>query len=183
MKIAFVAKAGAGKTTLARMLVEEYGFVRLSFAKQVKSFASSILSRPIDKKRDRRFLQMLGEGARASDSLIWIKWLSWSLAEADEEGQSVVVDDCRYLNEAQWLKSQGFVLIRVLGGGHEYNLPKNEANHESEVELEKIKVDYRLDATGKIEEAYKNLVQIISKIAESPKFDFYQLSRSKSMRA
>ena len=77
MKVAFIGKAGCGKTTLANHLVHSTNnFVKLSFATPLKWIAEYVLLRPINKEDplDRKFLQQLcTELGRARQKDIWIK--------------------------------------------------------------------------------------------------------------
>jgi hypothetical protein len=109
-------------------------------------------------------LQALGNGARGVDKSIWLRWLSYDLVAADEQGASVVVDDIRYLNEAEFLRGSGFVLIRLIG--RQYKLDKAAAEHVSETEMEKIECDHTLDASVSFEEEIKNLNKLLAKIEE-----------------
>jgi len=142
-------------------LVREYGFVRLSFAAKLKEFAESILIRPLDKDRDPRFLHMLGEGARFSDEAVWIRLLTWTLRRHEDAGvENFVLDDCRYLNEAQFLRREGFILIRLKGRSYKMNV--DAARHSSEVEQDKIKCDYELDASQPLGAVIKQLVRVLT---------------------
>jgi ABC-type molybdenum transport system ATPase subunit/photorepair protein PhrA len=48
-KLALVAKAGAGKTTLANMLIAEHGYVQLAFATKIKKMFRDLYGRDPDK--------------------------------------------------------------------------------------------------------------------------------------
>ena len=167
MKIAFVGKAGSGKTTLANYLVQKYDFTRLSFAKKVKQFGVAILLRGMKKNNPafRKFLQMLGEGARVVDPNIWIRWLDMELTEYDEAGVSVVIDDCRYKNEADFLRADGFVLVKVKG--RLARLPDELTKHVSEVELDEIECDCDFDNSQDLHIAAKQLDLLIGRLTNS----------------
>lgn len=158
VRIAFVAKAGAGKTTLAMLLVKHHGFTKLSFANVLKEFATNVLSRPLDKKRDRQFLQMMGEGARQSDVDVWIRWLHIQLQAYERASVTdFVVDDVRYVNEAEWLRKQGFIIVRLVG--RSYKMKAELAEHPSETKMAEIEADFEVDASGTVEEMWKNFVK------------------------
>jgi len=159
-----VGKAGSGKTTAARLLVEKYGFLQRGFATKLKEFAEAILLRDLEKPRDRRFLQLLGDGARLSDPLVWINWLSWYFFPTFE-GYDLVIDDCRYLNEGKYLKKHGFWLIRMEGRG--YNMAPENMDHVSEMEQEQIECDFELDSSGSVDECYSRLELILGVIRKT----------------
>jgi len=165
MKIAFVGKAGSGKTTLARALVKNFGFARLCFAKPLKEvFQHIVFWRPLNKSVDRRFLQILGDGARslvAKD--VWIRWFEFALREHEEAGvENLVVDDCRYLNEVQFLRDNGFVIVRLFGRG--YGFKGELGEHPSETELDDWTADYQVDSSGSVEQAWRQLVDLMRKM-------------------
>lgn len=161
MKIAFIGKAGSGKTTMSRLLINRFKFKRLSFAAPLKKIAQSIVFwRPLNKKTDRAFLQILGDGAREKiDMNVWIRRLEFSLRNLENEGANIVIDDCRYLNEAQFLKDNGFVTIKLFGRAYS-DTPK----HRSETELEQISADYKIDTGGTLTNSYKQLIQLLKRI-------------------
>lgn len=149
-----MAKAGAGKTTLSEYLVKNYGFKKLSFADALKEIAVKYFGMT---KKDRKLLQDLGAKMREINPDVWANIIKQKL----EYGQllHVVIDDCRYKNEAKMLKDFGFVLVRLVGRG--YELPEGEACHQSETEMAEIFCDYELDNSGSLEESYKKLDDII----------------------
>jgi len=168
LKVAFIGKAGCGKTTLSNHLVDSDKFIKLSFATPLKRIAEEILMRPIDKTDplDRKFLQQLGtEIGRARQKDIWIKHFDKSLQfemQMSEQGynwsSNFVVDDCRFLNEAEYLKSNGFIIIKITG--RQLDLGDN-AKHASEVEQDQIKADCEINNNGTLEETIEILDNIL----------------------
>jgi hypothetical protein len=58
---------GAGKTTVADLLVKDHGYSRLSFADPLRYLTTALIGRKIDKKHDRSTLQRVGGAARSTD--------------------------------------------------------------------------------------------------------------------
>jgi adenylate kinase family enzyme len=163
MKVAFVGKAGSGKTTLTNYLVNKHGFVKLSFATKIKEFASQILQEPVDKfnPAHRRFLQEFGLLAREVDPEIWIKWAKREIDILEKEGKNIAVDDCRYPNEGVFLRQKGFILIRLVGRAYDMEVALKQ--HKSETEMDKIQCDFELDATKPLEEETVDLESVIAR--------------------
>ena len=84
--IAFMGKAGTGKTTLAQMLSEHYGYDRLSIAEPIREVAQMAFGK-FDKQTKypqntlglarlisgRELLQEIGAALREMDSLFWLR--------------------------------------------------------------------------------------------------------------
>ena len=130
----------SGKTTMADVLVEEYGYTRLKFAKYLKQMVAMIVKAfgytearaefLIETRKDEVFEDLGCTLRHVMESLgtdwgrglirpdLWI--ILWK-AEADRlvrEGKRVVADDMRFMNEVQALKaipgSQTLMVIRPL---------------------------------------------------------------------
>jgi hypothetical protein len=67
VEIGFAGGMGAGKTTVADVLVKEHRYHRLSFADPIRYMCTTLLGRPIDKKHDRTTMQRIGGAGRAHD--------------------------------------------------------------------------------------------------------------------
>jgi len=138
-----------GKDSLADCLVDDHGFLRVSFAKKLKEAAKIIfgftdeqLTDPVLKETPDEFwgfsprfaLQGTGDGLRKHvDPLVWIK--AAFRFSPDEEAKDVVVSDVRYLNELNTVKEYGGVAVRM-----DREIEESEddelAKHVSEVELD-----------------------------------------------
>lgn len=87
-------------------------------------------------EKDAPLLQRIGAERRALDPQYWIKRLEFSIGNFSGIG---LITDCRYLNEAAWVKSQGGFLINVTRlneDGKPFVAPDRPADHPSEIELD-----------------------------------------------
>lgn len=124
--IAFTGLAGSGKSTAAAHLVNRYGYTRVRFAGPLKAMLAALGCTPdeIDGhlketpcdllcgKTPRQAMQWLGTefGRDMIGPDLWIR--AWKAALARTSGP-VVVDDCRFPNEAAAIRAAGGVMIRI----------------------------------------------------------------------
>lgn len=143
MRIAFCGPRATGKSTLADYLVERYGFAKRSLAAPIKQIVNGAPKDPHERhiylwdwaarlfpgmsmtaqakfvtetarmlsleKDPGRRAQLLGTDiGRALDDEVWIRYLLRGLPDGD-----VVVDDVRFENECEVLRTAGFVLVRL----------------------------------------------------------------------
>lgn len=106
--IAFLGRAGAGKTTGAVYLAHNFGYARASFATLLKQIAHQLWGEGADSDRDK--LQKLGVAVREIDSDAWANAL---FRDVSKMIGPVVIDDLRFPNEYWGLCQRGFVTIRV----------------------------------------------------------------------
>jgi dephospho-CoA kinase len=145
--IAFIGRAGAGKTTAAELLVKHFGYERLSFAAPLKVACGTSTNRTL--------LQDVGTGVRALHEDFWVNLFVATLhAEFPERA---VVDDCRFPNEVHRLKVEGFVIVRLWAdrGTRVARLRANgklqdeaQLEHISETELDGIPVKHAITNNG-----------------------------------
>lgn len=130
--IAFTGLAGSGKSTAAKHLVDRHGFTRIRFAGPLKDMMRALGLTEAEIEGDRKEIpcELLGgkspryamqtigtEWGRdmiASD--LWIRAFNAALTKVPE-GMPVVVDDCRFPNEADAIVAAGGVLVRVVRPG------------------------------------------------------------------
>jgi hypothetical protein len=125
--IAFTGRLQHGKTACAQVL-EAHGYKRLRFAEPMKDMLVAMgLTRQqveVDKeiplavlggKTPRQALQTIGTqwGRDMIDVNLWAHATSTRIRAQLNEGKSVVIDDCRFENEAIMLKAMGAVIVRV----------------------------------------------------------------------
>lgn len=131
--IALNGPAGAGKSTVAEILVTEHGFEAVAFAEPLYAGLSAMLDidqedlerrdtkeRPIDwlGKSPRELLQQLGTawGRERIHPEIWIRVMARRLRMLRQGGvdlSRLVITDVRFTNEAQFVKEQFGVIWHV----------------------------------------------------------------------
>jgi len=175
--IAFTGLIGSGKTTAAFRLIEEHNYRRIRFAGPLKdmTYAFGLSYEHIDGdlkekpcellggKTPREFMQLLGTefGRNLIDANIWIR--AWEHAVRQvPPGVGVVVDDCRFPNEADAVRrlSSKARIVRIIR--------KGQGTRQSHVsELQQFPVDSILENDDGIEELYKKVDGLASRVANS----------------
>jgi len=173
MRIGLIGKAGAGKSTIAKYLVENDGFIELAFADQIKDAVRAATSfidwvdfgkeevHPAIGKSFRQLCQTLGSewGQEKAHPDLWIMNLLHrmeTLLENPRYQDRFVVSDCRFVSEAQALRSRGFILIRVQNDQPFRDLG-DDAAHISENQMDAIKPDYTIWNVGDLNSLYSQV--------------------------
>lgn len=170
MIIGLTGYAQSGKDTVAKILVEKYGFVRVAFADKIRELLYEmdppvptgvgsekhvvglqnyvdIYGWDVSKQNPtvRSMLQNLGVGARTVfGEWFWIEQAMRGVSYED----NVVVTDVRFTNEAEFIKKyDNAQLWRVTRPGVEAV-----NNHVSESQMDNYKEDVHLLNTGTLDE-------------------------------
>lgn len=149
--VAFTGRAGSGKSTAAARLVKRHGYQRVRFTGPLKAMLAALgcTSEQIDGseketpcellggKTPRHAMQTLGSewGRDLIAPDLWIR--AWQAALAHVPvGVPVVVDDCRFPNEAAAIRAAGGVIVAIdrpgaegSAAGHvseQHDLPRDE---------------------------------------------------------
>lgn len=142
--IAFCGPKHSGKSTVgAHHLITHHGFKHQAFASSIKMMLEAIgvpyeclygdrKEEPLEllSGRSARYaMQKLGDewGRQQMHPAFWLNL--WKQRMKDFEGK-VVVDDLRYPNEHEVIKSLGGVVIRVQRHGYEYSTEHSSEMHE-----------------------------------------------------
>ena len=166
MIIGLTGYAQSGKDTVAKILVENYGFTRIAFADKIREFLyetnpmfDSIAGEPIfvkakvdrdgweDAKQSphiRRLLQNSGVAARKVFGEDF--WVKQALRGISFEG-NYVITDVRFENEADAIKFSGGYIWRIKRSGVDAV-----NNHVSEHEMDGYPVDQIFTNNGTIDD-------------------------------
>lgn len=168
--IAFLGYNHSGKSSAASALIE-HGFKRHSFADPLKSMLLSIgLTEEqlwgnkkevpcelLGGKTPRHAMKELGEswGRKSIDENLWIRiWRTTFPVNGD-----VVVDDLRYPDEAELIRSQNGTIVKIERPDIEPDL-----SHPSEQHIETIKPDHVIINDGSLESLYARVSMLRARI-------------------
>ncbi|MHA1277386.1 MAG: hypothetical protein ACTSQ8_09365 [Candidatus Helarchaeota archaeon] len=192
MKIAFIGRAGSGKTSAALYLYARYCFVKCSFADALKEEVMNKYQIPAymlykTKPPDvRKLLQKYGMDKRKENPKYWIEKLEQRIVRIIKQireyidffgmkgeldikdfiDQNFVIDDMRFLNEAEWAKKMGFYIVKLVRKG-EYEaagINDETKKHVSENEFEKIEHDYLIESSN-YSELFSKIDDLINSIS------------------
>lgn len=165
MIVGLTGYAQSGKDTLAQILVEDYGFVRIAFADKIREFLyevspmvgcspSGYLKDLVDlvgwdeakqEPQVRRLMQDLGVGARKVFGEDF--WVQAAFSDV-RHSQKIVVTDVRFQNEADWIKKFEYSYV--------WRVKRNGVgavnSHVSESQMDGYPVDQIFTNNGSIEE-------------------------------
>lgn len=110
MKVAICGKMASGKTTIADLLSTQTKFNKYSLGGKVKEVAYDLFGMDPDFK-NRHLLQQIGMKMREIEPDVWIEAVMLQVSR--DEASHAVVDDVRFVNEAQKFKDKGWTLIKL----------------------------------------------------------------------
>lgn len=175
--IAFYGKRRSGKDAAA-MILKNMGFLtyQASFGKHLKGhFHATFPDIPMEPKPVEELIKY-GQAMREIDPDVWVKKLKDELEHIRAFGnhrRSLVNTDCRQQNEYEFLKSQGFVFVRVdtlksiriarmidLGE----TVSQEYINGETEITLESFEPDYVITNNGTPKDFANEITELVYKI-------------------
>ena len=195
MIIGLVGFIGAGKGTVRDILVREHGYHGFAFADALKDAVSTIFTWPRgllegDSNASRAFRERVDPwwshklGYEVTPRLILQKmgteacrhgiadniWIA-ALEKRIHGYEDVVISDCRFPNELDFVRSAGGVIVRVKRG-EEPSLEEQMKMHISETAWNSVVPDYVIDNDGTLQEL-KDKIKLILTVEEKPTTIFH----------
>lgn len=183
--IALMGPSGCGKTTLANQLIDQYQFNRKPFAGPLKRMLAQFLAtQEPDHTKIQRMLygdlkeqpteyfcgrspryamQTLGtEWRDLIDTNLWVNAWERDIINLWKSYRcKIVVDDMRFIHEAERVRSLGGKIIRIFRPG--YNITYT---HISEAEFVKIEPDFVIHNNGSVESMFSKVIAWIENESE-----------------
>ena len=169
------ARCGKDTAFLAiKEIFEENSIERVAFADALKEECLEFLQKhtglstftSVDREKEmiRPFLVAYGTNIRRElDPNCWIKSIEGKI-DKDKSTDLFVVTDTRYINEAEWIKSRGGMLIHINRDGinpankeEEFNSPKLASSADITIDMPTFKNEYRKKCKDIIKKQLENL--------------------------
>ncbi len=166
--IGLTAPAGSGKDTVFDIideLMDSKTVVRVAFGDAVKEEVAeqhgvSVEEVEENKEAFRNALQQWGtEHRRKKDPRYWIKQVETEVKMLRDNADLVVITDVRFLNEAEYIKSLGGDIIKIVPSSS-HKLIK-EYEHASETESSYISPDWLLPNSGSLKQLAESVAFLL----------------------
>lgn len=174
MKVICISgKAGHGKDTAARFLKDqlELGENRVlitHYGDLVKYVCKTFFNWDGQKNEaGREMLQTIGTDIiRNEDPDYWVRFVADMLGFFESAWDYVLIPDCRFLNEIEYLINSGFHVthMRIIRDNYVSNMPEEQQNHISETALDDYQPDIYVHNSGYLGEFYDNLLMAMDEL-------------------
>ena len=170
MLIALTGRARSGKDTAGRFFCSTYGFTQYAFADPIRAglrAALGLTDWDFQHEKDvpnyhygkspRQLMQLFGTefGRALVHPDIWLMRAQVAMYTA----KNLVITDCRFDNEAAWVRKNGGYVIRITRN----NAPQVSA-HVSEDGVSEKLIDFKIENNGALEDLYGSLDSVYSEL-------------------
>lgn len=165
--IALVGKKRSGKTTAATFIRNNHPGLayRDSFARPIKEHVERIFG-PLDetpKEVLRPVMQALGESLKAKfGRTVFIDQLKDRVKNMEHAADLVIIDDLRFPFEADWVRSQGGKVIRIIRP----ELDSVVDNHISETSVDEVLADATIINSDGLETFFLKVTDTLGRIRD-----------------
>lgn len=178
MRIAVAGQIRSGKDTFSSYLINTYSFKKFYFAEGIEDVIKRYFPELWDENnKPRELYQKIGQWFREIDPDVWIKCLDKKLESYFKYGENakVIVTDLRQLNEYNYLKSKGFVIVkveadeevrieRVLKAGDKFS--RESLYHETEIQVATLPCDYLVTNNTTLEDLFEQADFIYNEVKD-----------------
>jgi len=159
--------AHSGKSTVAKHLIHDHKWQKVSFASPIKTMIGALGVSPSalygNEKNEscpellgrsaRYGMQTLGDWGRSIHPDLWVEHLRMNAMPLLHAGKCLVCDDVRYANEATAIRELGGVIVQIKPSYEGYNASAcANGSHSSEAGLHEDDVDFVLENAGSIDD-------------------------------
>jgi len=159
-----------GKDTTAKILkeiLEDGGYKVLitHYADLLKYICRAFFDWDGNKDEEgRTLLQYVGtDVVRNNEPDFWVNFIVKILKLFDGNWDYVLIPDCRFPNECNVLRENGFetILLKVIRSGFESPLTEEQRKHPSETAMDNTDADYTVDNSGSLDELKEKLNRFV----------------------
>jgi len=173
--VAIVGKMRGGKDTVADYFRHKGNYAKINFGDAIKKIVKEYFPNEYAKGKPRNLLQRVGQDFRKIDPLVWVNEHEWQVALLKLLGSNsnIVTSDLRQMNEYEYLKANGYVIIKVVADDEIRKARITESGdifseedfyHETELATEAIPYDYLITNNGTYEELQEQIEKIYGEI-------------------
>lgn len=178
--IGLAGRAGAGKSTVSFHLEDKHDFEPVAFAAPIQAMIFALFNESgidgawcVERELKelpsaigpsyRELAQTLGTewGRQLMGKEFWLRIALRKLQLARQHEADVVISDVRFANEAEWLRAQGGVLVRI-----DRRNASAVRDHASEREGDTIAADHVIDNNGSLAVLHDQIDDLVERLRQ-----------------
>lgn len=175
IKIGLCGKMRSGKDTVADYLFFEHDFeYPMAFGDSLKFYAHRIFPDVPREPKPRELYQFMNV-MRDYDPDVWIKHLAQQvrMAEDSRKTTGIVVTDARQANEVNWLRDNGFVIVKVEADedtrierikAQGESADEEALRHKTEQYVDDIEADFTIENNGTLDELHAKVDELVAEL-------------------
>lgn len=171
LRICFLAPSGYGKTTASEILNDIYKVKIIKIGTPLYELQKEFYNKlgiNLGATQDGELLQFFGYKIRKESPDYLLNVFNERFLSISEEVDIIINDDCRPY-DYEYLKSKGFIFIKINGYKHDRN-DHSEIDYKSSLEWKSdIPYDYEIDNFNSLEEYKRNLLMLVEEIKNDRK--------------
>lgn len=163
-RFALIGKSGAGKSTVAEQIAQDYGIRRISTGTICRKISMLLFG-----NEEKASTQRIDDALTQIDPSIFLR----AALRGAPQDESICVDSLRFSTDYSFARDQGFEIIRVTASdetrtrrlaarGQAFNLDVD-GRHRSETELDTVEADFTIHNDGTKDEIEAALRSIFSR--------------------
>ena len=177
MKVALFGKMRSGKDTVGKILIDEYHFKRFAFGDGIGEIIEKYFPEALAGGKPRKHYQHIGQELRVLNPDVWVNYLISNIKEFElvckvfNMPEKVVITDGRQFNEAEKLREEGFLIIKVTTP-EELRFKRmkelgdvfspEQLNHETELQVDMIQADIEIINDGSLDDLRSKVQKIVT---------------------
>lgn len=182
LRIGITGRMGSGKTTIGKIILNLRKNTEIySIGQKIKQIVFEL-----DLPFERSVLQNTGDFFRTYDNLVWVKYVSRQIKKEKKFG--AIVDDIRYKVEGEFLRKQGFIIVRAITSEklRRNRISEREKmlisdsnwenwnNHKNELETDTMEADFEIINDGDFKKLSDEVLKFINSIDKKSRslYDF-----------
>lgn len=174
LRIAVTGEIRSGKDTVCS-LIQQPGTGKLYFAEGIELIIKTFFPEAFDgTKKPRSYYQKIGQFMRTINPMVWINYTARKFESMKQQGVSTFLcTDLRQPNEYQWLKDNGFIVIKVEAdseiriqrmkeSGDKFDL--QDLVHPVEQEIKRLPYDFLIDNNEGLDELASQVAAVMNEV-------------------
>ncbi|OAA90882.1 AAA family ATPase [Clostridium ljungdahlii] len=169
MRIAMVGKMRSGKDTVADLITLRCNCKHIAFADGITKVIQICFPEAFMQEKPREHYQFIGQQLRKLNPNVWVNYADRTIKDLGSI-TSIIITDCRQSNEEEYLRRNGFFIVKVVADDKVRldriakageSVTDEQFYHDTEKQVDLIEADYVIENNGTLAEMEKKVERLL----------------------